>query len=250
MLLGWLTAAGARQPPAGEVVSDIASVAAREALRGKTVAKALEGSAAAPVLVCLGGTVHGLVNTYRCEGGLPLFHGLCELEALKDGVDFTALGQDAGLGDGEVVLVTQELFATFLCRMWARGRLYDAMRPLLSEAGGCPFNQGQAPLRLGTDQEVADHYLELLLGRGQKEACPQAEKYLQGVARDLSLGQLPYLSSVLVGRAGATADSSVLSILTKPGTGRSELPKDFQEDLALAVAAKALELVQALGLDL
>ena len=60
----------------------------------------------------------------------------------------------------------------------------------------------------GSDEQIARHYYELLLGRGCKvfvgvlvvlrvrfaferrvsqEECPLAEKYLQGVARDMQL---------------------------------------------------------------
>jgi len=252
VLLGLLTAkpVDAVEPRSADVVRDVLDDAAREKMRSQFAQHVVDGGSASPLFVFMAGVTWGLAGTFRCAGGVDMFHGLSTLEGMEEGRDFIGLGADASLGDGDIVLVTQELCMAYLCRMWARVRAYEVVRPLLSEAGGCPFNMGGAKLRLGSDEEIADHYLELMLGRGQKDACPKAEQYLQGVARDMQLNKLPYLSRVLEGRAGIGADDSVLSILKKLESSSCGIPRDVQEDLALAVTAQALELVQVLGLDL
>jgi len=254
VLLGWLLPqpAGVAVPEAGEVLAAPATgnVAGRAVLRQRTVARALQGDSAPPLFVTLDGVTRGLVGTFRCQEGLSLFQGLCRLEEQKDGRDFLSLGSDVELGGGEIVLLRQELFTTFLCRLWARKEAYEAAWTLLAKSNGCPFNTSGSPIRLGTAEEVATHYLELLLGRGKKDACPQAEKVLQGCARDLQLEQHKYYCSVLEGRAKIQSDTSVLRILTSLDGSSADVPRDFQEDLALVVATKAIALVQALGLDL
>merc|ERR1711862_135429 len=111
----------------------------------------------------------------------------------------------------------------------------------MGDEEACPFDT-RGEVLLNSDSVIADHYLELLLGRGQKEACPQAEKYLQGIARDMMLSQQPYICSVLQARANVKAEDSVLSVV-KQLDEKANLPRDLQEDLALAVAVKALQLV-------
>merc|ERR1712113_826136 len=110
-----------------------------------------------------------------------------------------------------MVLVKKDAFCAFLCRLWARQGLYDAIRPLMASGGACPFAES-GQLLLVSDAAVSSHYLELVLGRGPKEQCPQAEKYLCGVARDMTLRQQPYICTVLEGRCGVQADDSVLSV--------------------------------------
>merc|ERR1712087_1025507 len=100
-----------------------------------------------------------------------------------------------------------------------------------------------------SDGAVGAHYLDLVLGRGAKQQCPQAEKYLCGVARDMTLNQQPYSCSLLAGRYGLQADDSVLSVLKKLDENSGKVPPDYSHDLALAVAVKALDL-WSLGLDL
>lgn len=247
VLLCWLVPkpAGAPEPEAAQVLGLGDTVELK-----RRVAEQAQQTISAPLFVTLDGATWGLAGTYRCAEGLSLFQGLCQLGGLREGKDFARLGSSEALAGGELVLLKQEFFTVFLCRAWARGRAYEAVRPLLAEAGGCPFNEKQAELQLDSGEEIATHYLELLLGRGCKESCPKAEKYLQGVARDLTLDQQPYLSSVLGGLAMVKSGDSVLSILTEPRGAGAEIPRDYQEDLALAVAAKALELVEVLGMDL
>jgi len=148
-----------------------------------------------------------------------------------------------------VVLVKQDLFAAFLCRAWARNAVFESIHPLLGAGDSCPFDPTSS-IPLLSDDAAADHYLELLLGRGRKDLCPQAEKYLQGVARDMVLNTQPYLCSVLTGRAEIKAEDNVLSILQRLDGLPGQVPRDLQGDLALVVGTKALELVQVLGLDL
>lgn len=202
-----------------------------------------------PLFVDLDGATFGLAGTIRCKHGSNIFYGLCALEDQEDGKDYLNLGMDSAFGQAEVVLVKQELFCAFLCRAWARQNLFEAVRPNLHSGRVCPFD-ASGQLVLDSDEAAAYHYLELLLGRGQKSKCPQAEKYLQGVARDMMINQLPYLCAVLEDRGTVKPEDSVLSILTALDGGAVEIPRDYQEDLALAVAAKALELVQVMGLDL
>jgi len=148
-----------------------------------------------------------------------------------------------------VVLVKQDLYSAFLCRAWARNSVFESIHPLLGTGDSCPFDTSSS-IPLLSDDATADHYLELLLGRGRKDLCPQAEKVLAGIARDMVLNTQPYLCSVLAGRAEIKAEESVLSILQRIDGAPGQVPRDLQGDLALVVATKALELVQVLGLDL
>lgn len=248
VILGWMVTApeGAPDPSPDDVLCDIGDQ--RTEMRQRTAA-ICRGAQSPPLFVDMDGVTWGVAGAIRCERGLELFQGLCKLEGQEDGTDYFSLGPDADLGPAEVVLLTHDLFSAFLCRAWARQNLFEKVRPLLGTGHACPFDvQGQVVLQ--TDGAAGFHYLELLLGRGRRDRCPQAEKYLQGVARDMTLQQQPYLRSVLEGRATVRPEDSVLSILERLNGSPSEVPRDFQEDLALAVAARALELVQVLGLDL
>merc|ERR1711971_776242 len=142
----------------------------------------------------------------------------------------------------------QPLFMAFLCRAWARSSVMEEIRPLVGDEEACPFDTNGEVL-LNSDSVIVEHYLELLLGRGAQEACPQAEKYLQGIARDMTLSQQPYICSILQARGNFKGDESVLNVI-KQLDEKSTLPKDLQEDLSLVVAVKALQLVEAVGLDL
>merc|ERR1712072_148559 len=146
------------------------------------------------------------------------------------------LGKDASSGSSSLVLMKQPLFMAFLCRAWARNSVMDDIRPLVGDEEACPFDTGGEVL-LNSDEVIANHYLELLLGRGAQEACPQAEKYLQGIARDMQLSQQPYICSVLQARGNFKAEESVLSVVKKLDE-KKDLPRDLQEDLALAIAVK------------
>merc|ERR1719419_484848 len=128
-----------------------------------------------------------------------------------DGRDYLALGREESLG-AEVVLAREELFCAFLCRLWARERLFSTVQPLLAPGGVCPFDT-QKRLALGSAATAAEHYLELLLGRGTRERCPQAGKYLQGVAREMQLQRQPYLCSALEGHGSLRPEESVLTAL-------------------------------------
>merc|ERR1712039_530538 len=136
----------------------------------------------------------------------------------------------------------------FLCRAWARNKVMDDIRPLVGDEESCPFDTSGEVL-LNSDSVIAQHYLELLLGRGAQEACPQAEKFLTGIARDMPLSELPYICSVLQARNNIKAEDSVLNVV-KQLDEKAEVSQDLQEDLALVVAVKALQLVEAVGLDL
>lgn len=213
---------------------------------------ASRGGKIRPLLVTLGSENWGFVSCVQVKSGLFLFDGFCKLEGLQDKVDYVNLGKDKDSGSATLVLVKQTFFMAFLCRAWARNSLMDSIRPLVGDEEACPFDPA-GQILLNSDSVIATHYLELLLGRGAKEACPQAEKYLQGIARDMTLSQQPYQCSVLEAFGGFKGDDSVLSVVksldekAKEGT---KLPADLAEDLALVVAVKALELVDAVGLDL
>jgi len=126
----------------------------------------------------------------------------------------------------------------------------DDIRPLVGDEEACPFDTGGEVL-LNSDTVIANHYLELLLGRGPKESCPQAEKYLQGIARDMPLNQQPYICAVLEAKGGFKGEDSVLNTVKSLDEKKAaNLPHDLSEDLALVVAVKALQLVDAVGLDL
>mmetsp|Transcript_102217 Transcript_102217/g.218850 ORF Transcript_102217/g.218850 Transcript_102217/m.218850 type:complete len:253 (-) Transcript_102217:45-803(-) len=243
VVLGWMVTApkGAPEPPPGEVLHDIGE--ARMEMRRRAAALGSGGR----LFVGLDGATWGVVSTLRCASGLGLFRGFCALEGLEDGKDYLALGAQGAAA--ELVLVKEAVFCSFLCRLWAREQLGSAVRPLLVAGEACPFD-ASGSVHLTSDEAAAEHYLELLLGRGRKDLCPQAGQYLQGVARDMTLRQQPYLSAVLEGRCKLQGDSSVLAILERLDGGSADIPRDYQEDLALAVAAKALELVSVLGLDL
>lgn len=245
VILGWLVPApdGHSGGPLAGVGSGLALDGAVGGLAGLLRSRGGVGSALA-----LDGAVQGLAGLLRSRGGWPLFQGFIELEGLEEGRDYLGLGHEEALA-GEVVLLKQELFTAFLCRLWARERACEAVRLLLAEGSCCPFDVSLQPVELGSGEAIASHYLELVLGRGRKASCPQAEKYLQGVARDMTLEQQPYLCSILMGRGNLRATDTVLSIFLSLG-GQGDIPLDLLEDLALAVAAKALELVQVLGLDL
>jgi len=249
VVLGWLVTAPEGAPAAdpGRVLCDIGDQ--REEMRRRAAEICADAAGQLPSLfVELGDEVWGLAGTLRCKEGVGLFRGLCSLEGQQDGEDYFDLGREDALG-ADVVLLKQELLCAFLCRARARQVLFGAVQPLLGPGESCPFDAG-AQLVLDSPAAAAEHYLELLLGRGPKERCPKACQYLQGVARDLPLARQPYLCSALEGRAGLTPDDSTLAILERLDGAGAEVPRDFRADLALAVAAKALELVQVLGLDL
>lgn len=252
VILGWMVTApaNAKGTPTSEVYYDIGDQ--RTVMREKTLAFCSDtASRPSPLFVDLDDVTWGLVGTVCCRQGWALFQGLCELEGQEDGTDYLALGIDETLC-AEVVLLKRELLCAFLCRLSARQALFSAVQPLLAPGNVCPFDESGSVV-LTSEAAAAEHYLELLLGRGPRERCPRAAPYLQGVARDLTLRQVPYLVAALEDRAKLRPEDSALAALeTLDGcpTLISGVPRDFQEDLALAVAAKALELVQALGLDL
>merc|ERR1712196_511561 len=125
----------------------------------------------------------------------------------------------------------------FLCRAWARNKVMEEVRPLVRDEGArCPFDTS-GEILLNSDSVTAEHYLELLLGLGPADSCPQAQKYLSGIALDMPLSQQPYHCRILETKGGFQPEQSVLSVvmsLDQKGENR-----DFQEDLALAVAVKA-----------
>lgn len=245
LVLGWLVPQPAgSQVAAGELVTD------EQEMKKMTYA-AKRGEKTPALLITLGSENWGLVSSVRIKSGALLFEGFCKLEGLQDKVDYINLGKGASSTSESLVLMKQSCFMAFLCRAWARNNVMDNIRPLVGDEEACPFDTGGEVL-LNSDTVIANHYLELLLGRGTKDACPQAEKYLQGIARDMQLSQEPYMCAVLAAN-GFKAEESVLSVVKsldeKKGTGTA-LPHDLSEDLALVVAVKALELVDAVGLDL
>mmetsp|Transcript_19457 Transcript_19457/g.45236 ORF Transcript_19457/g.45236 Transcript_19457/m.45236 type:complete len:273 (+) Transcript_19457:61-879(+) len=199
----------------------------------------------------------------RAKSTLQLFQGLCKLEGMAEGREYilcpSASAAENKLGS-EVLLLTQEVFLVLQSRVWARRRLVDSVKESLPPLGQpeagvtaakCPFDEsGTIVLSLEDDEAIGQHYLQLLLGRGPVSQCPRACKYLQGVARDLSMKDLPYASEVLCGRAHCQAEDAVLDVLRNFDQTPGEVPVDFSEDLALVVANKALKLVEIMGLEL
>jgi len=250
VVFGWLVPVpkDAPEPDKDKVLLDIGDT--RDEMRRRTVEFCNTQHSIEPLHVDLSGDgdIWGLAGTLQCKSSMALFLGLCDAEGQEDGADFLTLGTEKALGDAEVVLLKQELFCAIICRVWGRQFLYDAVKPLLVD-NKCPFDvSGQ--IVIDSDEAVARHYLELLQGRGPKDKCPQAEKYLKGVARDLILHQQPCLCKMIAGRGTIGEDDSILNIFAALDEGKATIPQDQQGDLALAVAAKALELVQVLGLDL
>jgi len=250
VILCWMVTAseGDTQPPESEVLFDIGDQ--RDVMRAR-LAGLQSGSAAPRLFVGLGKDVWGVSGCLRCSGGLQIFRGLCQLDSLEDGEAFLDLGAPLGCSEEKEVLllVKQDVFSAFLCRAWARESACASVRRLLNEGSICPLSQ-EGPVHLSSDEEMAHHYLELLLGRGAKDKCPLAEKYLQGVARDMQLSQQPYFQSSLQGRFGVKSEDSVLSILQMFDKTGSSVPRNVREDLALGVAVKVLELVHVMGLEL
>lgn len=253
-LLGWLVAPpeewSAEELAEGTPVYDSAKVSSDAELRQLIGA----GQEAPPVLLKLSSSMWGLAGTMLCARGLPLFEELCAVEGLEDRIDYWKLAKGSDGPADRIVLVKQDLFVAFLCRAQVRQRLLATVRPLLGGEGNtCLFDQSGTLAPLASDEVLARHYLELLLGRGTKSECPQAEQYLQGIARDMMLDQLPYHCAVLGRQAGCRPEETVLNVLTKldaEADAGGPVAVDLLEDLALAVAAKALELVSVLGLDL
>lgn len=201
-----------------------------------------------PFFVRLGESVWGLVSTIRCKDCLILFGGFCKLEGLHDGVDFVRLDPAGKPNSTIVVLLKNDLYLAFLCRAWGRRHVAEKLKALLGADGTCPFDADHKCI-LASDDDIASHYLELLLGRGPRKACPQAKKYLQGIARDTTLSQLPHICEVLIPKR-FQPDDSMLNVLLRLNGDSVEIPHDFQEDMAMFVASKTLELVEDLGLDL
>lgn len=245
IIMGWMITAPEGAPDLAS--SDICRLEQRQEMLSQACAMS-RGQKTQPLFVNLDAETWGLVSMARYKQGSGLFEGLCALEGLKDGKDYVALGADDMVGPEQIVLLKQDVFSAFLCRAWARKHLLDEVKPLLAAGATCPFDE-QKKLVLGSDEVIANHYLELLLGRGPKDRCPQAEKYLQGIARDMVLSEQPYLCTVLEGRRTITQDDTILNIILKE-LGGGGIPHDFLQDLALVVAVKALQLVQLLGLDL
>mmetsp|Transcript_52350 Transcript_52350/g.125001 ORF Transcript_52350/g.125001 Transcript_52350/m.125001 type:complete len:285 (-) Transcript_52350:120-974(-) len=197
----------------------------------------------------------------RASTTMRLFHGLCSLEGLKESRDYVhcppkSEGEDAV----ELLLLTQEVFVALSCRVWVRRRLMEGVHALLppmddpvkdGHEARCPFDEsGTLVLPLEEDEAIGQHYLQLLLGRGPTSQCPRACKYLQGIARDLAMKDLPYANEVLCGRGHCSAEDSVLDVLLRLDSSAGSVPVDFSEDLALVVATKALQLVEIMGLEL
>jgi len=196
------------------------------------------------VHVSMGKDVLGVAGCILLSHGYDLFRGLCQMESLNEGKDYTDL---KSTDTPPQILVKQDLFAALLCRAWARRAAVSKVRPLLQDSLACPFAE-ESRIELRSDSDISDHYYELLLGRGPKEKCPLAEKYLQGVARDMRLSEQPYFQSVLAGRCDP--NDSILSILKMLDVPDALVPLDVRQELALGVACKVLELIQVTGLDL
>jgi len=248
VIFGWLVPVptDAPEPDKDKVLLDIGDT--RDEMRRRMVEFCNTQQRIEPLHIDLNGDIWGLAGTMQCKSSMVLFMGLCEAEGQEDGADYLTLGTEEALGDAEMVLLKQELFCAIICRVWGRQLLYDAVKPLLVD-NKCPFDvSGQ--IVIGSDEDVSNHYLELLQGQGPKEQCPQAEKYLKGVARDLILHQQPCLCKMIAGRGTIVEDDSILNVFAALDEGKAKIPRDQQGDLALAVATKALELVQVLGLDL
>jgi len=250
LILIWMVAAPADyQLPASEVVFDGQDSSAREKIRGQ-LASLKVGGPVPRLFVDLGKSTWGVTGSLRCKEGLSIFKGMCKLDTSEDGQAYIDLGS-TNLADGSehVVLLPQQMFCAFLCRAWARENALNTVRPLLGEGRTCPFSH-QSPVQLNSDEAMAEHYFELLMSRGPKEKCPLAEKYLQGVAREMQLSQQAYFKSLLEGRFGLKAEDSVLHVLQTLDKLGNEVPKDLSQDLSSGVAGKVLELVQVMGLDL
>mmetsp|Transcript_16990 Transcript_16990/g.30707 ORF Transcript_16990/g.30707 Transcript_16990/m.30707 type:complete len:272 (+) Transcript_16990:54-869(+) len=222
-----------------------------------------------PLLLTLdsGSSCWGLVacarsRKQRAKSTLQLFRGLCKLEGMVEGRDYILCPATSAENKSgpEVLLVTQEVFLVLQSRVWARRRLMDSVKESLPPVGQpeagvtsakCPFDEsGTIVLSLEDDEAIGQHYLQLLLGRGPVSECPRACKYLQGVARDLSMKDLPYANEVLCGRAACQSEDAVLDVLRTFDKEPGDVPVDFSEDLALVVANKALKLVEIMGLEL
>eukprot|EP00933_Yihiella_yeosuensis_P016175 TRINITY_DN13918_c1_g1_i1.p1 TRINITY_DN13918_c1_g1~~TRINITY_DN13918_c1_g1_i1.p1 ORF type:complete len:248 (-),score=68.05 TRINITY_DN13918_c1_g1_i1:297-1040(-) len=241
VILCWTVKApeGAEKPAEKDVLSD--TKAMKDKL--KCIKK---GEVPEKMFVSFDEEVWGVAGSVKASGGLNIFKSLCKLEGLTDGKDFFDVGEQDG---SHLTVVKQDLLTAFLCRSSAREGACSTVRPLLADGKSCPFSQS-GKIDLSTDEAICNHYLELLLGRGARDKCPLAEKYLQGVARDTQLSQQPYYRAVLEGRFDIKAEDSVLSVLQKLDKKDSPVPKDLREDMALGVATKVLELVQVMGLDL
>merc|ERR1711972_224241 len=109
----------------------------------------------------------GLVSSIVVKSGSKLFENFCKFETLQDKVDYVNLGKDMS-SPVSMALIKQLLFMAFLCRAWARNRVMDDMRPLVGDEEACPFDTSGEVL-LNSDTVIAQHYLELLLGRGAQE---------------------------------------------------------------------------------
>jgi len=252
LILGWLVPqpAGSPDPKPGDLLR--AGDAGDEQEMKQLAYAITRGEETPPLLITFGNEHWGFVSSIRVKQGVPLFEGFCKLEGLQEKVDYINLGKESASASASLALMKQSAFMAFLCRAWARNDVMDSIRPLVGDEEACPFDTSGDVL-LNSDNVIANHYLELLLGRGPKESCPQAEKYLQGIARDMPLNEQPYVCAVLEASGGFKSDESVLSVvksLDEKKAAGAPLPGDLAEDLALCVAVKALQLVEAVGLDL
>jgi len=247
LILGWLVPqpAGSPDPKPGDLLR--AGDAGDEQEMKQLAFAASRGEQTPPLLVTMGSENWGYVSSIRVKSGLALFEGFCKFEGIQDKVDYINLGKDMSSPDN-LALIKQSFFMAFLCRAWARNSVMDEVRPLVGDEEACPFDTGGEVL-LNSDLVIANHYLELLLGRGPQAACPQAEKYLQGIARDMPLSEQPYACAVLQAKHGFKPEDSVLNVL-KSLDEKKSVPRDMSEDMALVIAVKALQLVEAVGLDL
>lgn len=252
LILIWMVSAPPDyELPQSEVVFDGQAGLAQVREKLRTHFRSLKVGGPVPrTFVDLGRNTWGVTGSLRCTEGLSTFKGMCKLDGSEDGQAYVDLGlTDLADGSEHVVLLPQQIFCAFLCRAWARENALNTVRPLLGEGRTCPFSH-QSPVKLDTDEAMAEHYFELLMSRGPKDKCPLAEKYLQGVAREMQLSQQSYFRSLLEGRFGLRADDSVLHVLQTLDKLEKEVPRDLCQDLSSGVAGKVLELVQVMGLNL
>lgn len=252
LILIWMVPAPAdHELPESDIVFDGQAGLAQVREKLRTHLHSLKVGETVPrTFVDLGKKTWGVTGSLICKEGLSIFKGLCKLDGSEDGQAYVDLGlTDLADGSEHVALVPQQMFCAFLCRAWARENALSTVRPLLGEGRTCPFSH-QSPLRLDTDEAMAEHYFKLLMSRGPNDKCPLAEKYLQGVAREMQLSQQSYFRSLLEGRFGLKADDSVLHVLQTLDKLEKEVPRDLCQDLSSGVAGKVLELVQVMGLNL
>merc|ERR1719171_2019841 len=101
----------------------------------------------------------------------------------------------------------------------------EEVRPLVGEKCACPFDTSGG-IKLNSDDLIANHYLELLLGRGPKDLCPQAQKYLEGIALEMPLSQQPYQATILKAKNGFKDEDNVMSVVMR--LDQKAQHRDFQ----------------------